>query len=413
MSVPANPFTPHQPIDPIYFAGRIQEVLKINSALNQSRHQKTQHLLLTGDRGIGKTSLALYARYLAKAPNDTFESDFHFATAYFTVERDMNLDDICRGLTAALLDDIDRGIATNCLEKLKKLNLHFAVRVPGVGEVVVAKQDHGKEAEEYLQRDFVKAIEELWNDVKDSHNGILLIVDELHNLASFSGLGSFFKILSESWAVHGYRQIMFMAIGLPDVSARLSDDDPSASRIFSYVQLSRMTNEESIEILKRCLSESNKTIADDAVLMIAQSSGGFPYFLHQLGYDAFETDTDGNITIDDAMQGLIKSLVQFERMFFGKMYKSCEGKTKQKIVDELAEGANRPRTAADLTKKLRIKNIHQYLSPLEKDGIIEKSGNLYQLSSGLLASYVRLFKMLPRTTKKKIETGLNSAEPQK
>src|ERR1700689_2581090 len=145
MTLPANPFTPHQPIDPTYFAGRFQEILKINSALNQSRHEKTQHLLLTGDRGIGKTSLALYARYLAKTPNDAFKSDFRFATAYFTVERDMKLDDVCRGLTAALLEDVDRGIASSCLEKLKALNLHFAVRVPGVGEVVVAKQDRGHE----------------------------------------------------------------------------------------------------------------------------------------------------------------------------------------------------------------------------------------------------------------------------
>ena len=51
----ANPFTPNSPIDPQYFAGRLDEVYKVQAALNQTRHGKTQHILLTGERGIGKT----------------------------------------------------------------------------------------------------------------------------------------------------------------------------------------------------------------------------------------------------------------------------------------------------------------------------------------------------------------------
>ncbi|MFZ3331820.1 MAG: hypothetical protein WA197_14385 [Candidatus Acidiferrales bacterium] len=83
-----------------------------------------------------------------------------------------------------------------------------------------------------------------------------------------------------------------------------------------------MTDEESIAVLKRCLSETSKTMTDDAALYLAQSSGGVPYFLHQLGYDAIQVDDDGVIDKKDANLGLITSLIQFERMFFGKMYKS-------------------------------------------------------------------------------------------
>jgi AAA ATPase-like protein len=401
----ANPFTPHQPIDPIFFAGRADEVLKINSALQQTRYQKTQHVLLTGERGIGKTSLAIYARYLARSPNEAFKSDFRFATAYYSVERDQALSDICRGLTTKLLDGVEGGLAKSCFEKLKKLNLHFAIQVPGVGEIAIGNQSEGAVNESYLQSDFVKALEEFWEDAKETHNGILLIIDELHNLASFEGLGSFFKVVSESLAVDGYRQIMFMTIGLPAVSAKISDDDPSAPRIFSYVELRRMTQNESVAVLNTCLSGTGKTITEQAAYNIARNAGGFPYFLHQLGYDAFEVDTDNAIDENDAVAGLINSLVQFERMFFGKMYKSVEGKKKQKIVDELADQMNVPQTASHLEGSLKIKNAHQYLASLEKDGIVEKVNGNYKLSSDLLSIYVRLFKMLPRSQKQKLVEG--------
>lgn len=389
MAISANPFTPNAPIDPEYFAGRIDEVLKVQAALNQTRHGKVQHILLTGERGIGKTSLGLYARYIARQPIEALKTDFRYVTAYYTVEREQSLVDVCRGLTTKLLENVDQGLAKKCTERLKKLKLHFAVHVPGVGEIKVDPAAAPPEIQSRLYADFEKAIEEAWDELKGSYNGILLVVDEIHNLKTFDGVGSFFKVVSEAWAVDGYRNAMFAVIGLPDVPANISRDDPSAPRIFSYVELKRMTADECLKIVRNCISKSGKTIDDEAALAIATRSGGFPYFLHQLGYDAFESDTDGAIDMKDLNNGFSASLVQFERMFFGDLYKSVEGKQKQKIVDELASSYSNPRTATDLAKALKIKNVHQYLKPLEKDGIVEKIKSKYRLSSELLSIYVQ------------------------
>jgi Cdc6-like AAA superfamily ATPase len=395
MADQVNPFTPHQPIDPEFFAGRIDEIKKIISALNQTRHRRTQHVMLTGERGIGKSSLAIFAKYIANRPNEALGTDIQFLTAYYTVEKNQTLKDVCRGLATGLLDSIERGLATKCFEEIKKLKLHFSLHVPGVGEISTSSPQE-QDSAEYLQADFVKAVKELWNEAKETHNGILLIVDEIHNLADFSGIGSFLKVVSEAWTVAGHRQIMFLIVGLPHIPERISEDDRSAPRIFSYVELRRMTREESLDILHKCLEKSGKRIEGKAARITAMRSGGFPYFLHQLGYDAFEADLDNVIDVEDINKGLRKSLVQFERMFFGKMYKSVEGKLKQKIVDELARSFNIPRKATELEKTLKIKNIHQYLKPLERDGIVVRNKARFQLSSALLAIYVRLFKTAAR-----------------
>jgi len=350
--------------------------------------------MLTGERGIGKTSLALYGCYLAEKPNELVKTDFQFATAYHTVEKNQSLVDVCRGLTSALLDGIDRGLARQCFEQIKRLGLHFSLHVPGFGEVSTSTS-HTEQTEGYLQADFIKTVKELWNEIEATHNGILLIVDEIHNLSDLSGLGSFLKVVSEAWAISDYRHLMFILVGLPHIPDRISEDDKSAPRIFSYVELKKLTQKESLAILHRCLENTGKRIEDDAAKQIAVRSGGFPYFLHQLGYDAFQADTDNVIDMNDAGKGFVSSLIQLERMFFGKMYKSVEGKQKQKIVDELARRWNFPMKATELGSTLHIKNIHQYLKPLEKDGILTKVIGRFRLSTDLLATYIRLFKAVP------------------
>ncbi|HEY6291098.1 MAG TPA: hypothetical protein VI455_05980, partial [Terriglobia bacterium] len=203
-------------------------------------------------------------------------------------------------------------------------------------------------------------------------------------------LGSFFKVVSEAWTSAGFRNIMFVVVGPPHIPEEIAQGDPSAPRIFSYVQLNRMTEEESLSLLQRCLEGTEKHINDDAARQITRWAQGFPYFLHQLGYDAFQADNDDVIDQDDAVKGFAESMVQLERMLFGRIYDSVAGKQKQKIVDEISRAGNSPREASELQKTLRIKNIHQYFKSLQLEGVIDKTPGGYRISSDLLAVFFNL-----------------------
>jgi Cdc6-like AAA superfamily ATPase len=61
-----NPFCPNGAIAPGMFAGRLTEIEAIETSLIQAKGENSVNLLITGERGIGKTSLLQYAEVVAE-----------------------------------------------------------------------------------------------------------------------------------------------------------------------------------------------------------------------------------------------------------------------------------------------------------------------------------------------------------
>ncbi len=61
-----NPFEPFAPVNPGSFVGRLDELRRLTSALVQTSAGKPVNFMITGERGIGKTSLLNYLKYAAK-----------------------------------------------------------------------------------------------------------------------------------------------------------------------------------------------------------------------------------------------------------------------------------------------------------------------------------------------------------
>ena len=60
-----NPFRPGSPIVPGMVVGRINEIERIENSLFQTKADRSSHFMITGERGIGKTSLL--AAFCARA----------------------------------------------------------------------------------------------------------------------------------------------------------------------------------------------------------------------------------------------------------------------------------------------------------------------------------------------------------
>jgi hypothetical protein len=70
MATRTNPFRPNSPVSPGMFVGRLDELGALEQSLVQTRAGQPKHFMVTGERGIGKTSLLNYLRWVAQGQID-------------------------------------------------------------------------------------------------------------------------------------------------------------------------------------------------------------------------------------------------------------------------------------------------------------------------------------------------------
>ena len=60
-----NPFKPNSPVPTAMFAGRYDEIVTLEKGLFHTKNGHSSNFLITGERGIGKSSLMMLLKHLA------------------------------------------------------------------------------------------------------------------------------------------------------------------------------------------------------------------------------------------------------------------------------------------------------------------------------------------------------------
>src|SRR3989338_5213600 len=89
-----NPFKPNSPVYMGMFAGRSREIDCIAKALFQTKNGNPAHILLIGERGIGKTSLLSLANNFAKNEISWDEQKYNFLTVQINLTERMSVSDL-------------------------------------------------------------------------------------------------------------------------------------------------------------------------------------------------------------------------------------------------------------------------------------------------------------------------------
>ena len=409
-----NPFEPFAPVNPGSFVGRLADLHRLKSALIQTSASKPVNFMITGERGIGKTSLLNYLKYAAEGRIQIEDAKLSF----IVIDTDVNEDTTPLGLISKIQLGLENALGHHEAGRdfLKKA-WSFLQRVEAGG----IKIDSAKMASDELLLDqFAYSLAEttaricsdsegttLWNTKAD---GVLILIDEADNGGKSLQLGSFFKLLGERLQRRGCARVMFGLAGLPELRKVLHNSHPSSLRMFDEIALNRLEESEINAVVDICLEEANEknpkptAITDDGRKSLVLLSEGYPHFIQQFGYSSFAADTDDLIDRNDVLKGAFGgkgALAQIgDNYYRNDFYNKIQKESYRKVLRIMSEYRTEWVSKQDIRRKFKGRDsvLNNAIKALRDRKIIwskEGQTGIYRLQHRGFALWIRYYTVEP------------------
>lgn len=328
-----NPFTPQDPIrDPAKFAGRREPLINAIDALYNRKN-----VLVTGERSVGKSSLAFQLAYLTEGEPyllkelrvDIGDSEF----AYFVTDH--------RCFPGHTIEDVIAGLLSNMQNKLAAIQEQ-------TGEKIIHEIDlkfyKARREEEYrttvppeLISKFATDIEQSWLYLVDAGcNGLCVLIDELDWLGTDVPIAFFLKSVIEKLHMDGYLDVCFIVTGVTSYVAEMFKQHPSVLRLFENIRILPMSDAECAEIIDRALKGTSVSIQESAKSRIVSLAAGFPAPVHQLGYHSYRFDQDNRIDRDDLDRALLYVIGQLRHEEFTAQHQKLSLGPEEELIRIIA-----------------------------------------------------------------------------
>jgi len=304
-----NPFRPNHPVFTGMFAGRIDEIERLDSLLFQTQKDNPSHILILGERGIGKTSLLLVANHFAKGTLSWEQEKYNFLPIQVGLRPTTMLIDFAKKINIHVeraLSQSEKGLT------FLKNSWGFLTRIQSSVLSLGPKQQSPLSQEELIDKtiysivDTVKAITEDTTasqlGLREKKNGIVILIDEVDQASKSLDLGLFLKNLAEVLTQEDANKVLLILAGLPKARDILRESHESSLRLFEEFKLSTLTRDEVASVIKGGLEEVKEehkiivSVSEGAIDQIHVYSEGYPHFVQQIAYSAYALDSDNNYT---------------------------------------------------------------------------------------------------------------------
>lgn len=402
-----NPFRPNNTVTPGMFCGRLDELDTLEKTLFQTKNGNPQHFLIHGERGIGKSSLMMYFQAVAEGAIDNAQGQRHrFVTVSVELQEANTYADLVRKIGSA----IKRVVAQlRPEEEIAKDVWKFLTRWEVMG-VKYKSEDAGKESPHDMLDELVDTVERTMTALGGEFEGMVILIDEADKAPATANLGEFCKIFTEKLPKRGRQNVMLGLAGLSGVLTKLKKSHESAPRLFEILTLEPLSQEERIQVVERGLTVSNEKngfevkIAPAAATLVAGFSEGYPHFIQQFAYSAFDFDSDNSIDDKDVMGGAFKEngalqqlgLKYFEELYFDKIG-SDEYRSVLRAMSEHSDGWVTKKQLQDATK-LKPATLNNAIKALKDRGIIVAQGGtkgVYRLPTKSFAVWISVYTKAP------------------
>lgn len=306
-----NPFKPNHPVSPGMFAGRLEEIRDLEKGLWQTKNGYPSNFLVTGERGIGKSSLLQLIKYISQGDiESSYGMKFDFVAVQLVISDRTDLFSSVKLIDRILKRELGK------IEKVKTFldsTWEFVQRIKIMDSGIESSKQNSEL--DIIIDDFAYSLAQTCKritgkqDEAKCKDGIVFFIDEADNACENLHLGYLVKAVTELLVQYECHNVMFIVAGLPVVIDKLSASHPSSIRIFNHLIIKELSPEDRQYVVESGIKEGNNindeitTITNEAKTLISTLSEGYPHFIQQFSYSAFDYNSDGEISKDDVTGG--------------------------------------------------------------------------------------------------------------
>ncbi|SHG52323.1 ATP-binding protein [Cognatishimia maritima] len=339
-----NPFAPGAGSQPPELAGRDDIINDAKIALKRTligRHARSQMLL--GLRGTGKT-------VLLNAIENQAEEEGYLASVVEAPE-DKPLADLLYPRMQQVLRKLSlvENAKSTAYEALKALRSFAGAFKVQMGDFSVSVDPEPGVADSgNLEYDLTDIFVAIGHAAKAAGKGWCLLIDEVQYLKEE-------ELAALIVAIHkiGQKQlpVIFLGAGLPQLAGLSGDAKSYAERLFSYPKVGALDKDAASKAILGPIEDENEEISETALDQILQITEGYPYFLQEWGFQAWNTADESPIAASDIDQATVAALKRLDDGFFQVRFDRLTPKEREYVI-AMAELGKGPYRSSEVAEKL-------------------------------------------------------------
>jgi hypothetical protein len=282
-----NPYTPNAGSRPAELAGRGGELEQFRVLVGRlKRGASEQSMIIRGLRGVGKT-------VLLNAFEDYAEAEGFLSYYHELVPGSSLVGEIARDVQAALGR---LKLSAHAVKALREALGHLGtIRVVGP-EGIELVVDLRKADEGTIARDLSELFLQVGAAAASKESGIVFLLDEVQ----FASEVEYRSVIT---ALHRATQknmpITVAAAGLPQIPRLTGEARSYAERLFSFPIIANLSEQDAQAALVEPARQYGVEYAPEATRLALAWTGGYPFYLQQLGKHAWNLAKSSPITVAD------------------------------------------------------------------------------------------------------------------
>ena len=347
-----------------FFVGRIREVERLRSMVKAGTQGKFRIGFVSGERGIGKSSLASFVRHLSE-----HESQVAGCHVFLGGVEDLN-EMLRRTFDRLLKESMDKPWH-------EQIRNFFGNHVRQVGLFGVTLELNLQDSDwSTLAHDFVPTVSRLLNEIKDKKRALFLILDDINGLAGSEVFANWLKSTVDEISTSRRKiPLCILVVGLEERRQELVSRQPSLARVFELIDIAPWSDDEATHFYRSSFDSVGAKVADADMRQLVRFTGGLPVLAHEIGDAVWRTARTLEIDSREVREGILTAAeVIGRKLLEPQVFSAIRSERYRSILRKMSDEFRTSFRRSELVERLtgeEKKVMDNFLQRMKRLGALE------------------------------------------